>query len=88
VRGNPVRIAATDPRVFAVHKLWLSARPDREPQKRRRDLAQAQVVGQIVSRHLTHLSFEDDDMRMIPKDLVDRARPLFQPPDGAGLAWP
>jgi len=36
-KGEPVRIVAPDPRVWAVHKLWLSQRADRQPIKRRRD---------------------------------------------------
>jgi Nucleotidyltransferase len=35
-KGGPVRIVAPGPRVWAVHKLWLSRRADRQPIKRHR----------------------------------------------------
>jgi hypothetical protein len=76
-RGGPLRIVATDPRVFAAHKLWMSRQPDREPIKRKRDSAQAEAVAQIVAQYLTHLPFAAEDLRMIPRDLFEDARPLF-----------
>lgn len=84
-RGGPLRIVATDPRVFAAHKLWLSKRPDRDPTKRRRDEAQAVAVSRIVAQYLTNLRFTSDEMRMIPRALFDAAEPLFkpEPPDDA-----
>lgn len=76
-RGAPLRIVATDPRVFAAHKLWLSVQPDRDPLKRRRDAAQAAAVGRIVGRYLTHLPYVADDLRMLPRPVFETARPLF-----------
>jgi hypothetical protein len=73
-KGEPVRIVAPDPRVWAVHKLWLSRRADRQPIKRHRDAAQAEAV---VASYLTHLPFEADQRRMLPKELVADAAPLF-----------
>ncbi len=35
-RGMPLRMVAPDPRVWAVHKLWLSNRDGREPIKKQR----------------------------------------------------
>ena len=35
--GMPLRCWSVDPRAFALHKVWLSERPDREPLKRGRD---------------------------------------------------
>jgi len=80
-RGEPLRIVTTDPRVFAAHKYWLSQRSDREPFKRRRDREQAEVVASLVALHLAHLPFEEDALRMLPRDLVDQVRPLFTRPD-------
>jgi hypothetical protein len=77
-KGGPVRIVASDPRVFAAHKLWLSGQPDRDPTRRRRDAAQARAVAQIVRRYLLHLPFEASDLRMLPRDLFDAAKPLFE----------
>jgi hypothetical protein len=78
-RGGPVRVVASDPRVFVAHKLWMSERADRDPTKRRRDASQARVVAQLVSRHLPHLPFEADKLRMIPRSLFEAAVPLFGP---------
>ena len=48
--GRPVRIWAVDPRVFALHKVWLSGRDDREPVKRGRDRAQANAAAALAAR--------------------------------------
>jgi hypothetical protein len=78
-KGDPVRIVATDPRVFAIHKFWLSQRTDRDPVKRRRDAAQASAVGALVARYLTHLPFDSEQLRMVPREVYDAAAHLFRP---------
>jgi hypothetical protein len=77
-RGEPLRIVTTDPRVWAAHKFWLSKRSDREAIKRKRDGAQARAVAGLVARYMPHLPFEADQLRMLPKSLVEEARPLFK----------
>ena len=77
-RGMPVRMVASDPRVFAAHKLWLSRRADRDPTKRERDAAQARAVAHLVVRYLRHLPYRSEDLRMLPRDVVEAARPLFE----------
>jgi hypothetical protein len=79
-RGEPLRIVASDPRVFAIHKHWLSQRLDREPIKKPRDLQQARVVAALVAGWLPHLPLESEDLRMLPKALVEAALPLFKKP--------
>jgi hypothetical protein len=76
-KGEPVRIVAPDPRVWAVHKLWLSRRADRQPIKRHRDAAQAEAVAALVANYLTHLPFDAEQLRMLPKELVAEAAHLF-----------
>lgn len=76
-KGGPLRIVATDPRVWAAHKLWLSKRQDRDPIKRRRDEAQAHTIAQLVTKYLPHLPFVAEQMRMLPKEIFDEAEPLF-----------
>jgi hypothetical protein len=78
--GMPARMIAPDPRVFAVHKLWLAERPDRPRDKRERDRAQAALVAQLVSRYLTNLSCDLTDLHMVPKELAAMALPLFRWP--------
>jgi len=79
-RGEPLRIVASDPRVFAFHKYWLSQRLDREPIKKPRDLQQARVVAALTATFLPHLRLDGDDLRMLPRDLVAEALPLFKQP--------
>jgi hypothetical protein len=42
--GTPARVVAPDPRYFALQKIWLSEKPDRNPLKRRKDRAQGYAV--------------------------------------------
>ena len=77
-KGEPLWIVATDPRVWAAHKLWLSNRKDRAPLKRRRDEAQGRVVARLVVQYMPHLPFASEELRMLPKDVVDAAAPLFR----------
>lgn len=76
-RGEALRIVTSDPRVFAAHKLWLSNRNDREPVKRRRDKEQAALVAKLVVDYMPHLPFDSDQLRMMPRDVFDEAKPLF-----------
>ncbi len=78
-RGEPLRVVTSDPRVFVAHKYWISKRTDREPIKRRRDLEQARTVAALVTTYMPHLPFVDAELRMLPRELVEEARPLFNP---------
>lgn len=68
--GLPVTVATFDPRAFSLHKLWISKRPDREPLKVQRDVAQAKIVARVACTFL-NLKFEADDLRALPKELRD-----------------
>lgn len=76
-RGFPLRMTAPDPRAFAVGKLWLSRRADRDPLKTMRDAAQARAVAALVARHMPHLPFRPEEMRSFPREIVAAAAPLF-----------
>lgn len=86
-RGYPTRIVASDPRAFAVHKLWLSARLDRAPEQRARDLAQARAVGQLVASHMPHLAFDPKALKSFPRPLVEAATALFAAEPEPGFTW-
>jgi hypothetical protein len=75
-KGEPVRIVAPDPRVWAVHKLWLSKRADRQPIKRHRDAAQAEAVGALVANYLTHLPFKQSSCGCFLRNLSPEL-PIF-----------
>lgn len=79
-RGEPLRIVATDPRVWAAHKLWLSERSDREAIKRQRDELQARTVASLVAQYMPHLSYDSGELKMLPKPVFDQAAPLFSLP--------
>lgn len=76
-RGYPLRIEAVDPRAFAVHKFWLSTRPDRDAIKKERDRTQAFVVAELTTSLLPHLPLEASALRMLPGDVVTKALAAF-----------
>lgn len=72
--GWPVPMRVPDPRAFALHKVWLSNLPTREPLKKPRDFDQARAVAQLVQAQMPHLPFETvltslhgDVRKMLPK---------------------
>jgi hypothetical protein len=66
--GLPLRIVVPEPRTFALHKLWLSRRTDRQPLKRPRDEAQARIVAELARKYFG-LAFKPTEMSWLPKDL-------------------
>lgn len=51
-RGYPAPIVVPDPRIWMLHKAWLSARADRDAAKRRRDGKQARATLHLLRSHL------------------------------------
>lgn len=87
MRGLPVQLHCVDPRAFAVHKLWLSDRGDRDPPKRMRDRAQAMAVAQVVRRHLPNLRFDDRSLETLPKALRNRLSEFSPEDPGPDADW-
>jgi hypothetical protein len=77
-RGEPVRIVTIDPRVFVAHKVWLSQRDDRNPIKKRRDLAQAKAVATLCNDHFANLPYQHDQISALSKTVFDDAAFLFR----------
>jgi len=69
--GYPAAMVVPDPRAFALHKLWLSEQQDREPIKKRRDRDQAIAVAALVAQYLPQKPFDESELRMFPKELLD-----------------
>ena len=69
--GMPFEMAVPDPRAFVLFKGWLSQQPEREPVKRTRDAAQAQVVAQILVERLPQFPIVWDDLKAFPKKLIE-----------------
>ena len=67
--GFPVRFVVPEPRVFALHKLWVSLQPTRDPIKRKRDLHQAEAVVQLALDYF-NLMFDDPAIKALPSDLT------------------
>ena len=67
--GFPVRFVVPEPRVFALHKLWVSLQPTRDPIKRKRDLHQAEAVVQLALEYF-NLRFDDPSIKALPADLT------------------
>ena len=67
--GWPAAMVCPDPRAFALHKIWLSEQPDREPLKKKRDRHQAMAVAYMVDKYLPQHKFKSDELRMFPKEV-------------------
>jgi hypothetical protein len=67
--GFPVRFVVPEPRVFALHKLWVSLQPTRDPIKRKRDLHQAEAVVQLALDYF-NLRFDDASIKALPSELT------------------
>jgi len=86
-KGFPAPLPVPDPRAFALHKLWLSERDDRDPLKKRRDRSQARALGALLIGYLPHLRFEDSALAALPEQLRALARSFEEPPVPSGADW-
>lgn len=68
-RGFPAPMRCPDPRYWAMHKLWLSGRDDRAPDKKIRDLEQARVTCDLIAEKLPHLPMNEGFLSALPGDL-------------------
>lgn len=72
-KGYPVEMTVPDPRAFAMHKLWLSQQPDRDPIKKSRDREQAEAVFHLVQEKMPLLSFSDVALNALPFSVKKQA---------------
>lgn len=68
--SQPARVVAPDPRWYALHKLWLSDKPQRDPLKKPKDRAQGDTVLHLVHDHLPHFPLDDEFEASLPPELV------------------
>lgn len=92
--GFPVRFIVPEPRLFALHKLWVSLQPTRDPIKRKRDLRQAEAIAELSLEYF-NLSFDDPAIKGLPAGLrsmipglVERLRERRSKRPGAQKALP
>jgi hypothetical protein len=64
--GMPLYMPCVDPRVFAMHKLWLSKEPSRQVRSRPRDIAQAKAVAALAT---AYLKLKFTALPRLPKEL-------------------
>lgn len=64
--GFPVPLVVPDPRLFALHKLWLAGQREREPVKKSRDRTQARAVLQLLREHLPQYPLDPKVLRGLP----------------------
>jgi hypothetical protein len=69
-RGFPAPMRCADPRHWAVHKLWLSMRKDRDPQKKIRDKQQADVMLKLLAERLPQFPLDEAFRALLPKELA------------------
>lgn len=77
--GRPLWMSCIDPRAFALHKWWMSKRPDREAQKRRRDAEQARAVYSVATDFL-NLPFNAKSLSALPLELTQSVKELVSAP--------
>jgi hypothetical protein len=71
--GFPAAMICPDPRAFALHKIWLSKQPEREPLKKNRDRDQGVAVAYLIHRYLPQYKFAASELKMFPKRVMDAA---------------
>jgi hypothetical protein len=74
--GFPAPFTVPDPRVFALHKLWLSRQSGRDPLKKPKDREQAFLVAGLVTRYLPQYKFSKPELRMFPREVAQLADEL------------
>ena len=67
---KPARIVAPDPRWFALHKLWMSDKPERNRQKKPKDRTQGQMLLSAIARAMPHYPLDDAFASQLPPELV------------------
>ncbi|HEX8663561.1 MAG TPA: nucleotidyltransferase domain-containing protein [Beijerinckiaceae bacterium] len=77
-KGLPARLVVVDPRVFSLHKLWLSRREDRDPLKKHRDFEQAKAAATLAVQYFG-LSFASHELDALPLALRNGVEELLAP---------
>ncbi len=77
-RGDPVTMVVPDPRALALHMLWLSQRPDREPADKERDRVQAAALAELILRYLPQYYFFSAELQLFPAEVARLAENLVE----------
>jgi hypothetical protein len=68
--GFPGMMVVPDPRVFTVHKLWLSNQTNRDAIKKKRDRSQALAVYRLILQYLPEFKIRRKELRMFPETII------------------
>ncbi len=74
--GRPVLISTVDPRVYALHKIWVAQNAPLRGAKKRRDLDQARIVASLAIEGMG-LSLDDKALSAFPAALVKEGKKLL-----------
>lgn len=72
--GEAARILVPDPRWFALQKLWLAEKPERDPQKKDKDRKQGSALLDAIWLSMRHYPLDTGFYNALPADL----RPYFE----------
>lgn len=76
--GRMAEMVTVDPRAFALYKVYLGQKNDRDPIKAPRDIAQARAVYDLVQKRMPYLRFEN--VHFLPEKLRnDKALDILDP---------
>ena len=67
--GSPARLVVPDPRWFALQKLWMSEKPERNPLKRPKDRKQGMALLNVVSEAMPQYPLDAAFEAEIPEEL-------------------
>jgi len=67
--GAPARMVVPDPRLFALHKLWLSNKQGRSRNKVEKDRAQGNALLNSIVEHMPHFPLDEDFRKSLPGEL-------------------
>jgi hypothetical protein len=68
--GLPSRLVAPDPRRFALQKLWLSEKPERNPLKKPKDAKQGALLLAAVEERMPHYPLDKEFRAHLPGELT------------------
>lgn len=72
--NRPLRIVAPDPRYFALQKLWLADKPQRDPLKKDKDRTQGELVLHLVHLKMPQYPLNEKFEQSLPEPL----KPYFE----------
>lgn len=67
--GIPAHIIAPDPRWFALHKLWMAEKPERNPLKKPKDARQGKALLDAVAKEMPHYPLDEAFREELPDEL-------------------